>query len=98
MARRLVQVLRDQLGENEVRAMAASKVAGPGLQVRCYFIFSSNLVLTVFQVLLEVEADQDMANEPGSLMDRVMVGLITSCREFRLFCNSPSPCPTKILR
>ena len=39
MARRFVQVFRDQLGENEVRAMAASKVAGPGLQVRCYFIF-----------------------------------------------------------
>lgn len=38
MARRFVQVLRDQLGENEVRAMAASKVAGPGLQVRCYFV------------------------------------------------------------
>ncbi|KIK07666.1 hypothetical protein K443DRAFT_673245 [Laccaria amethystina LaAM-08-1] len=70
MARRLVQVLRGQLGENEVRAMAASKVAGPGLQV-----------------LLEVEADQDMANEPGSLMDRVMVGLITSCQ------NDPSSTP-----
>ena len=39
MARRFVQVLKDQLGENEVRAMAASKVAGPGLQVWCYFIF-----------------------------------------------------------
>ena len=39
----------------------------------------------MLQVLLEVEADQGMANEPGSLMDRVMVGLITSCREFRLF-------------
>ena len=31
-------------------------------------------------------------------MDRVMVELITSCREFRLFCNSPSSsCLTKIL-
>ncbi|EDR04892.1 uncharacterized protein LACBIDRAFT_303745 [Laccaria bicolor S238N-H82] len=70
MARRFVQVFRDQLGENEVRAMAASKVAGPGLQV-----------------LLEVEADQGMANEPGSLMDRVMVGLITDCQ------NDPSTMP-----
>lgn len=29
-------------------------------------------------MLLEVEADQDMANDPGSLMDMVMVGIITS--------------------
>ncbi|KAF8164817.1 armadillo-type protein [Crassisporium funariophilum] len=62
MARRFVEVFRSQNGENEVRAMAASKVACPGLQM-----------------LLEVEADQNMSNEPGSLMDRVMVGIITAC-------------------
>jgi hypothetical protein len=28
-------------------------------------------------MLLEVEADQKMADETGSLMDRVLVGLIT---------------------
>lgn len=32
------------------------------------------------QMLLEVEADLGMSNEPGSLMDRVMVGVITTCR------------------
>ncbi|KAF8960207.1 hypothetical protein BDZ97DRAFT_1834525 [Flammula alnicola] len=62
MARRLVEVVKEQLGENETRAMAANKVACPGLQM-----------------LLEVEADQDMSNQPGSLMDRVMVGVITAC-------------------
>lgn len=31
-------------------------------------------------MLLEVEADQDMVNESGSLMDRVTAGLITTCR------------------
>lgn len=34
MARRFVETLRNQLSENEVRALAASKVASPGLQVR----------------------------------------------------------------
>jgi nucleolar protein 9 len=38
-------------------------------------------------MLLEVEADQDMVNESGSLMDRVTAGLITTCRE----CSSVHP-------
>ncbi|KAF9040737.1 armadillo-type protein [Panaeolus papilionaceus] len=62
MSRRLVEVVREQLGENEIRAMAANQVASPGLQV-----------------LLEVEADLDMNNESGSLMDTVMMGAITVC-------------------
>lgn len=33
-------------------------------------------------MLLEVEADQGMASDPSSLMDRVMVGIITACRMF----------------
>lgn len=33
IARRFVEVLRGQLGENEVRALAANKVASPCLQV-----------------------------------------------------------------
>ncbi|KJA16110.1 hypothetical protein HYPSUDRAFT_47764 [Hypholoma sublateritium FD-334 SS-4] len=64
MARKFVEVVREQLDENETRAMAANKVACPGLQM-----------------LLEVEADLDMSNEPDSLMDRVMVGVITTCLE-----------------
>ncbi|KAF8164318.1 armadillo-type protein [Pholiota molesta] len=63
MARRFVQMVRDQLDENETRAMAANKVSCPGLQM-----------------LLEVEADQDMSNESNSLMDRVMAGVITTCK------------------
>ncbi|KAF9531020.1 armadillo-type protein [Crepidotus variabilis] len=61
-ARRIIEVVRDGLGENEVRAMAADKVACPTLKV-----------------LLEVEAEQDMSNERGSLMDRVTVGVISAC-------------------
>lgn len=33
------------------------------------------------QVILEVEADQSMSNETGSLMDRVTVGIISACCE-----------------
>lgn len=33
MARRIIEVFKSQISENEVRAMAASKVACPGLQV-----------------------------------------------------------------
>ncbi|KAG5645777.1 hypothetical protein DXG03_005314 [Asterophora parasitica] len=63
LARRFVEALRAELGENEVRALAANKVASPGLQL-----------------LLEVEADQGMANDPDSLLDRVTVGIVTACR------------------
>ncbi|PPR04002.1 hypothetical protein CVT24_010495 [Panaeolus cyanescens] len=63
MSRRLVEVVREQSSENEIRAMAANQVASPGLQV-----------------LLEVEADLDMSYESGSLMDTVMMGAITTCR------------------
>ncbi|TFY55659.1 hypothetical protein EVG20_g9240 [Dentipellis fragilis] len=59
-AKSFVQRLRQDLGENEVRSLAANKVASP-----------------VLQMLLEVEADNGMADEPDSLMDRVLVGLIT---------------------
>ena len=38
MARRIIEVFKSQISENEVRAMAASKVACPGLQV-CNFYF-----------------------------------------------------------
>ncbi|KAI0052589.1 ARM repeat-containing protein [Auriscalpium vulgare] len=69
-ARKLVLVLQKDLGENEVRSLAANKVASP-----------------VLQMLLEIEADQGLTDEPGSLMDRVLVGLIT------LHHNDPSAVP-----
>ncbi|KAJ3571667.1 hypothetical protein NP233_g3597 [Leucocoprinus birnbaumii] len=63
MARRFIRTLVTELDENEVRAMAANKVASPGLQM-----------------LLEVEADQGLSDEPGSLMDRVTVGIMSASR------------------
>lgn len=33
-------------------------------------------------MLLEVEADQNMCDESGSLMDIVMMGMITTCSMF----------------
>ncbi|KAG6896752.1 hypothetical protein C0992_006327 [Termitomyces sp. T32_za158] len=62
LTRRIVNTLRTELGANEVRALAANKVASPGLQT-----------------LLEAEADCGMTDEPDSLMDRVMVGIISMC-------------------
>ncbi|KAF8966518.1 armadillo-type protein [Flammula alnicola] len=70
MARRLVEVVKEQLGENETRAMAANKVACPGLQV-IHFVAIDDYILTLFI--------RYMSNQPGSLMDRVMVGVITAC-------------------
>ncbi|CAA7270741.1 unnamed protein product [Cyclocybe aegerita] len=63
MARRLVEAVTTELDDNDTRAMAANRVACPGLKL-----------------LLEVEADQGMSSEPGSLMDRVTVGVVSSCR------------------
>ncbi|KAH7930051.1 ARM repeat-containing protein [Leucogyrophana mollusca] len=56
-----VRTLREQLDENEVRALAANKVASP-----------------VLQLILEIEADQGDGTAPGCLMDRILVGIITS--------------------
>jgi nucleolar protein 9 len=42
MARRFVQMVRDQLDENETRAMAANKVSCPGLQVIYYYSYRSH--------------------------------------------------------
>jgi nucleolar protein 9 len=48
MARCIIEVFKSQIGENEVRAMAASKVACPGLQVRhpclIYFFTSDDVI------------------------------------------------------
>ncbi|KAJ6538949.1 armadillo-type protein [Mycena capillaripes] len=63
-ARKFVEVVRQELDENETRALAADKVASPTLQM-----------------LLAVEADQQMTEDPDSLMDRVLVGLISSSRD-----------------
>ncbi|RPD62032.1 ARM repeat-containing protein [Lentinus tigrinus ALCF2SS1-7] len=59
-----VNALREQLGENEVRALAANQVASP-----------------VLQMLLELEAAYGQADQPGSLMDHALVGMITASHE-----------------
>ncbi|TFK28643.1 ARM repeat-containing protein [Coprinopsis marcescibilis] len=60
MATKIIQELRGRLGGNEVRAMAASKVASPCLKV-----------------LLGVEADLELSDEPDSLLDQVTMGIVT---------------------
>ncbi|KAJ3011851.1 hypothetical protein NUW54_g2047 [Trametes sanguinea] len=65
-ASRFVSTMREQLGENEVRALAANQVASP-----------------VLQMLLELEAAYGQSDAPGSLMDHVLVGLITLIRPQR---------------
>ncbi|KAI0260538.1 armadillo-type protein [Gloeopeniophorella convolvens] len=70
VAQRYVLALRERMGANEVRSLAANKVACP-----------------VLQMLLEIEADQGLSDEPGSLMDHVLVGLITT------YHNDPSATP-----
>ncbi|KAG6861483.1 hypothetical protein C0995_015910 [Termitomyces sp. Mi166 len=81
LARRLVNILRTELGGNEVRALAANKVASPGLQM-----------------LLEVEADYSMTNNPDSLMDRVMVGIISTCANHPDAIIEPSDYLNTLLR
>lgn len=61
-ATRFVRVLKSELSDNEVRALAANKVASP-----------------LLQLILEVEADHGESSLPDSLMDHVLVGIITHC-------------------
>ncbi|KAI6035570.1 armadillo-type protein [Pisolithus orientalis] len=63
VAVRFMRDLREQLSANEVRALAANKVASP-----------------VLQLLLEIEAEIGEEASPDSLMDRVLVGMITSSK------------------
>jgi len=63
VVRKYVSLLRTTLNANEVRSLAANKVACP-----------------VLQMTLEIEADQGLSDEPGSLMDHVLVGLISAAR------------------
>ncbi|EGO01542.1 hypothetical protein SERLA73DRAFT_176882 [Serpula lacrymans var. lacrymans S7.3] len=65
-----VRAVREGLGPNEVRALAANKVASP-----------------VLQLMLEIEADQGESAVPDSLMDHVLVGMITAYR------NDPQASP-----
>ncbi|KAI0313257.1 armadillo-type protein [Amylostereum chailletii] len=70
IAKQYIEALRNDLDENEVRAMAANKASSP-----------------VLQMILKVETDLGMADEPGSLVDRVLVGMIT------LHYNDPTAIP-----
>ncbi|KAL0949796.1 hypothetical protein HGRIS_009833 [Hohenbuehelia grisea] len=81
VSRKFVRVIRDELGENEVRALAASKVASP-----------------VLQMLVEVEADEGIHDEPGSLMDCVLVGIITACHNESSASHEPSDYVNTLLR
>ncbi|EIN10789.1 ARM repeat-containing protein [Punctularia strigosozonata HHB-11173 SS5] len=60
LASAFVARIREELTPNEVRALAADKVASP-----------------VLQLLLELEAHHGISDEPDSLMDRVLVGIVT---------------------
>ncbi|KAJ3534526.1 hypothetical protein NM688_g7124 [Phlebia brevispora] len=64
LAENIMRSVREKLSANEVRALAASPVASP-----------------VLQMLLEVEAAQNLASEPGSLADWVLDGLVTRQHE-----------------
>ena len=81
VAKSFVSSLRDQLGENEVRALAANQVASPVLQVRPNFLRDLDVIYMRLQMLLELEAAFHMSDTPGSLMDHVLVGLIALLRE-----------------
>ncbi|KAJ4472084.1 armadillo-type protein [Lentinula aciculospora] len=61
MSRKFVESIRNELGDNEIRALAADKVASPCLLM-----------------LLNVEAELEMADEHGSLMDRITVGAVSA--------------------
>ncbi|KAI0299719.1 ARM repeat-containing protein [Multifurca ochricompacta] len=70
VAKRFVTTLRAALDANEVRSLAANKVACP-----------------VLKMAIEIEAHHGLSDEPSSLMDHVLVGLITA------YHNDPSVKP-----
>lgn len=86
LVKSFVTNLRRYLDGNEIRALAANQVASPVLQVRVfYYRLRKQFYNCTYQLLLEIEASQCMANEPGSLMDNVLAGLITTLRLYHIF-------------
>ena len=43
-------------------------------------------------MLIETEADQGMSNEPGSLMDHTLMGLVSLYRQYSI----PTLCETQL--
>ncbi|KAI6128416.1 armadillo-type protein [Pisolithus croceorrhizus] len=78
---RFMRDLREQSSANEIRALAANKVASP-----------------VLQLLLEIEAETGEEASPDSLMDRVLVGMITSCQMAADTVPEPSDFLVTLLR
>ncbi|KAJ3964852.1 armadillo-type protein, partial [Lentinula raphanica] len=76
MSREIVRSIRNELGDNEVRALAVDQVACPCLLM-----------------LLNVEAELNMADEHGSLMDRITVGAVSAS----LQAQTPSLTPSDYL-
>ncbi|KAL4082064.1 armadillo-type protein [Scleroderma yunnanense] len=73
--------LRENLNANEVRALAANKVASP-----------------VLQPLLEIEAEVGEGSTPDSLMDRLLVGMITTSQVDADAAMEPSDFLVTLLR
>ncbi|KAN0135354.1 hypothetical protein V8E53_006919 [Lactarius tabidus] len=52
----------------------------------------------VLQMALEMEADQDLSDEPGSLVDHVLIGLISACHDDPSFVPEASDYLLTLLR
>jgi hypothetical protein len=49
-------------------------------------------------MVLEIEADQSLSDEPGSLMDYVLVGWISASRTLLLLVHELAPLATQLRR
>ncbi|KAI6033881.1 armadillo-type protein [Pisolithus microcarpus] len=78
---RFMRDIREQVSANEIRALAANKVASP-----------------VLQLLLEIEAEVGEEASPDSLMDRVLVGMVTSSQMATDTLPEPSDFLVTLLR
>lgn len=77
LAEQLMKSVGSKLSANEVRALAASSVACPVLKVDSFRNIIEIVLTHVLQMLLEIEAVYNLSDQPDSLADRVLDGLIT---------------------
>lgn len=76
-SRKVYDAIRGNLQSNEIRAMASNAVAAPTLSVSkspCRRI----LVLSMSQLLLELEAQLHLVDRPHSLVDDLLSDFITN--------------------
>ncbi len=89
-AKRMLSGIRQSLSPTEIRALAVNKVAAPTLKVRTRVTSLPTHADFSVKILLELEANFEQTDVPGSFADSILMGVIT---DHRGYCTVPKRVP-----